>query len=86
MIVSQYPRARADLSDTERLINSIVKNRVEKMTNETLDELTHVAECLTHIRHAYKPILMDYPELDQALARQVSELNRISNWIKKEVE
>lgn len=85
MIISQHPAGRPVLSDTERLINQIVKKRIEKMTNETLDELIHVAECLSHIRRAYKPVLMDYPELDQALNRQVNELNRIANWIKREV-
>lgn len=85
MIISQYPTPQRNLSDTERLINQIVKNRVEKMTNETLDELARVAESLTHIRRAYKTVFIDYPELDQALARQVRELNRINEWIKREV-
>lgn len=85
MIISQYTRPRPDFSDTERLINQIVKKRIEKMTNETLDELTRVAECLTHIRRAYQSVLIEYPELDQAIARQVRELNRINDWIKREV-
>lgn len=55
------------------------------MTNETLDKLAHVAESLAHIRRAYKTVFIDYPELDQAIARQINELNRINNWIKKEV-
>ena len=85
MIISQYTRpARHD--ELDRLINQIVKDRFNKMTNETIDELDRVIECLNHIRQLYKPFLIDVPDLDIQLKRQIVELKRINEWIKKEVE
>lgn len=56
------------------------------MTNETIDELDRVIECLNHLRQLYKPFLIDVPDLDIQLKRQIVELKRINEWIKKEVE
>ena len=85
MIISQYTRpARHD--ELDRLINQIVKDRFNKMTNETIEELDKVAERLQHLRQMYKTVLFDYPDLDQSLKRQIEEIKRINQWIKKEVE
>lgn len=84
MIISEY-RPGPTIQDTDRMIKDIVKGRIEKMTNETLEELGKVARHLEKIRKDYKAVLIETPELDQAIKAQVSELNRINKWIEKEV-
>lgn len=85
MIVNEI-KATQTYPTLDAYINNLVKNRVERMSNETIEELEHVADRLAHIRRLYKAVLIDYPDLDLAIQRQVSELNRISDWIKKEVD
>lgn len=86
MIFGQDPAPSQVLNSLDKQINDIVKGKITKMTNETIDELIKVADRLAHIRQVYKPFLIDVPDLDIALKRQIDELNRISNWIKKEVD
>lgn len=85
MIISTYqPPARHD--ELDRLINQIVKDRFNKMTNETIEELDGVIERLSNMRQLYKPFLIDVPDMDRILKNQIDELKRINDWIKKEVE
>ena len=85
MIISEY-KLGPTIQDTDRMINQIVKRKIEKMTNETLDELEKVVRRLERIRKEYKSIMIETPELDQAIKTQINELNRINQWIEKEVE
>lgn len=85
MIISEY-KLGPTIQDTNRMINQIVKRKIEKMTNETLDELEKVVRRLERIRKEYKSIMIETPELDQAIKAQINELNRINQWIEKEVE
>lgn len=85
MIISEY-KLGPTIQDTDRMINQIVKRKIEKMTNETLDELEKVVRRLERIRKEYKSIMIETPELDQAIKAQINELNRINQWIEKEVE
>lgn len=85
MIISTYqPPARHD--ELDRLINQIVKDRFNKMTNETIEELDGVIERLSTMRQLYKPYFIDCPDMDRILKNQIDELKRINDWIKKEVE
>lgn len=84
MILSEY-KLGPTIQDTDRMIKDMVKGRIEKMTNEALEELEKVARHLEKIRKDYKSVLIETPELDQAIRTQISELNRINKWIEKEV-
>lgn len=84
MILSEY-KLGPTIRDTDRMIKDMVKGRIEKMTNEALEELEKVARHLEKIRKDYKSVLIETPELDQAIRAQISELNRINKWIEKEV-
>lgn len=85
MIISEF-KPGPTIADTDRLIKQIVKGRIEKMTNETIDEIDAVIRRLMTIRHNYRPILMEHPEIDYDLSTQINELKRLNEWIKKEVE
>lgn len=85
MIISEFKPGRT-VADTDRLLKQIVKGRIEKMTNETIDEIDAVIRHLMNIRQNYKPILLEHPEIDHDLSTQINELKRLNQWIKKEVE
>ena len=85
MIISEFKPSRT-VADTDRLLKQIIKGRIEKMTNETIDEIDAVIRHLMNIRQNYKPILLDHPEIDHDLSTQINELKRLNQWIKKEVE
>lgn len=85
MIISEFKPGRT-VADTDRLLKQIIKGRIEKMTNETIDEIDAVIRHLMNIRQNYKPILLNHPEIDHDLSTQINELKRLNQWIKKEVE
>ena len=85
MIISEF-KPGPTIADTDRLLKQIIKGRIEKMTNETIDEIDAVIRHLMNIRQNYKPILLDHPEIDHDLSTQINELKRLNQWIKKEVE
>ena len=85
MIISEFKPGRT-VADTDRLLKQIIKGRIEKMTNETIDEIDAVIRHLINIRQNYKPILLEHPEIDHDLNTQINELKRLNQWIKKEVE
>lgn len=85
MIISEFKPGRT-VADTDRLLKQIVKGRIQKMTNETIDEIDAVIRHLMNIRQNYKPILLEHPEIDHDLNTQINELKRLNQWIKKEVE
>lgn len=85
MIISTF-KPGPTITDTDRLLRQIIKGRIEKMTNETIDEIDRVIRCLNNIRQNYRPIFLDHPEIDHDLSTQISELKRLNQWIKKEVE
>lgn len=85
MIISEFKPGRT-VADTDRLLKQIIKGRIEKMTNETIDEIDAVIRHLMNIRQNYKPILLEHPEIDHDLSTQINELKRLNQWIKKEVE
>lgn len=85
MIISEF-KPGPSIADTDRLLKQIIKGRIQKMTNETIDEIDAVIRHLMNIRQNYKPILLDHPEIDHDLSTQINELKRLNQWIKKEVE
>lgn len=85
MIITTTRPART-VSDTNKMIDQIVIGRIEKMTNETIDELDKVISQLVKYRKFFKTILIEYPIMDIMIKNQIDELRRINNWIKKEVE
>lgn len=85
MIITTTRPARA-VSDTNKMIDKIVRGRMEKMTNETIDELDKVISQLVNYRKLFKSVLIEYPDMDIMIKNQIDELKRINNWIKKEVE
>lgn len=85
MIISEFKPGPA-IADTDRLLKQIIKGRIQKMTNETIDEIDAVIRHLMNIRQNYKPILLEHPEIDHDLSTQINELKRLNQWIKKEVE
>ena len=85
MIISEFKPGQT-IADTDKLLNQLVKGRVEKMTNETIDEIDRVISRLTDIRRNYRAVFVDYPQIDIDLKNQINELKRLNQWIKKEVE
>lgn len=85
MIINEFAQEKRN-TDLDRMIEEIVKGRIGKMTNETIEELEKVAKRLKHARAMYKNALGDIPELDTIIQAQVRELERITRWIKREVE
>ena len=86
MIIGYSTPPRRTLDDTNRLLNQIVKGRIEKMTNETIDEIDCVIRCLNNVFRNYKPFFIEHPEIYFDIKTQIDELKRINGWIKKEVE
>ena len=85
MIISEFKPGRT-IADTDQIIQKIVKGRIQKMSNETIDEIDAVIRHLMNIRQNYKPILLGHPEIDHDLSTQINELKRLNQGIKKEVE
>ena len=82
MIIHQHPIGPT-IADTDKLLNQLVKGRVEKMTNETIDEIDRVISRLTDIRRNYRAVFADHPQIDIDLKNQINELKRLNQWIKK---
>lgn len=72
-------------TELDKLIEEVVKGKVARMTNETIEELDKVATRLRNARKAYRALMIEYPDLDNVIKAQVAEIERINNWIKKEV-
>ena len=85
MIIAPFPNRQDAFNALDKQINDLVKKRVEKMSNETIEELEKVAGRLKTIRRTFRGVLLDCPDMDQLLKAQINELERINAWIKKEV-
>lgn len=73
-------------TELDKLIDEIVKGKVARMTNETIEELEKVALRLRNARLMFRTELAECPNLDIIIKKQIAEIERINTWIKKEVD
>lgn len=70
--------------ELDKLVNNIVKQKVEKVSNEKLEELEKVRNRLRHLLQEFSADLP--PEFIYHYKREINSLTQILDWIQKELE
>lgn len=85
MIISQYDIPKVN-KEIDHMIRDIVKNQIQKVMQDTVNDLEQVAKRLRRIIKVNKEAMIDRPELYQQIKKQIVEIEGISENIKKEVK
>lgn len=84
MIIGQYNPPKKTIQYTNRMIDSMVKDRMARKNKETAQALDHVRKSLERFRHRhYKTIEIE--EMDLSLRDSINDLIKIIYKLEKEV-